>query len=80
MCYGGNIPYVGVWGLQHICQAFGVCQYIHWMSIMLHQVSTSTAMTVMSSGMSSISSVTMTPSLMGLPTMLGQHDVALLHP
>ena len=23
---------------QHVCQAFGVCQYIHWMSIMLHNV------------------------------------------
>ena len=24
----GNTPYVGVWGHQHICQAFAVCQYI----------------------------------------------------
>ena len=33
MHYGGNIPYVGGWGLQHICQAFGVCQYIHWIPL-----------------------------------------------
>ena len=37
-------------------------------------------MTVVSSGMSSLSSVTMVPSLMGLPTMLGQHDVVLPPP
>ena len=36
--------------------------------------------TVVSSGMSSISSVTVAPSLMQLPTMLGQHDVVLLPP
>ena len=36
MCYGGNIPYVG--GLGHIYQVFGVCHYIHWMSIMLHLI------------------------------------------
>ena len=38
MYYEGNIPYVWGWGLRHICQVFGVCQYIHWMSIMLHLV------------------------------------------
>ena len=49
----------------------------------MSQVSIITAMTttppvpVVSSGMSSISSVTVAPSLMGLPTMLGQHDVVL---
>ena len=102
VCYGGylhvlwgNIPYVEVWGHQHICQTFSVCQYIHWMSIMLHlvpflefimsQVTTSMAMTttppvtVVSSGMSSLSLVTMAPSLMGL-SMLGQHDVVLPPP
>ena len=36
--------------------------------------------TVVSSCMSSLSSVNMAPSLMGLPTMLGQHDVVLLPP
>ena len=25
-------------GLKNICQAFGVCQFIHWMSIKLHVV------------------------------------------
>ena len=82
--------------LQDICQAFGVCQYIHWMSIMLHlvpflyfimsQVSTSTTttttppVTVVSSGMSSLSLVTIAPSLMGFPAMLGQLDEVLLPP
>ena len=42
--------------------------------------STSTAMTVVSSGMSSLSLVTMAASLMGLYTMLGQHDVIQLPP
>ena len=50
------------------------------------QVSTTMAMTstppvtVVSSGMSSISSVTVAPSLMRLPTTLGQHDVFLPPP
>ena len=35
---------------------------------------------MVSSGMSSISSVTVAPSLMGPPTTLGQHDVILLPP
>ena len=52
----------------------------------MSQVSTTMAMmttlpvTVVSSGMSSISSVTVAPSLIGLPTMLGQHDVVLPPP
>ena len=52
----------------------------------MSQVSTTMAMTttppvtVVSSGMSSISSVTVAPSLMGLPTTLGQHDVVLPPP
>ena len=41
---------------------------------------TTTPVTVVSSGMSSLSLVTMAPSLMGLPTTLGQHDVILLPP
>ena len=56
--------------------------------LVVHYVSspTSTAMTttppvtLASSGISSLSSVTMDPSLMGLPTTLGQHDVVLLPP
>ena len=49
-------------------------------------VSTTTAMTttppvtVVSSGMSSLSSVTMAPSLMELPATLGQHYVVMLLP
>ena len=52
----------------------------------MSQVSTSMAttttppVTVVSSGMSSLSSVTMAPSLIGLPTVLGQHDVVLPPP
>ena len=40
-------------------------------------MTTTLPVTVVSSGMSSLSLVTMAPSLMGLPTMLGQHDVVL---
>ena len=52
----------------------------------MSEVSTSTTMTttppvtVVSSGMSSLSLVTMAASLMGLPTMLVQHDVVLPPP
>ena len=52
----------------------------------MSQVSTTTAttttppVTVVCCGMSSLSSVTVAPSLIGLPTMLGQHDVVLLPP
>ena len=52
----------------------------------MSQVSTSTSttatppVTVVSPGMSSLSLVAMAPSLMGLPTMLGQHDVILPPP
>ena len=52
----------------------------------MSQVSTSTTtittppVTVVSSSMSSLSLVTMAPSLMGLPTRFGQHDVVLLSP
>ena len=40
-------------------------------------MTTTPPVTVVSSGMSSLSLVTMAPSSMGLPTMLGQHDVVL---
>ena len=49
----------------------------------MSQVSTTMAMTttppvtVVSSGMSSVSSVTVAPSLMELPTTLSHHDVVL---
>ena len=52
----------------------------------MSQVSTTTAITttpqvtVVSSSMSSLSFMTMAPSLMGLPTMLSQHDVAVATP
>ena len=52
----------------------------------MSQLATSMATTtilpvsVVSSGMSSLSLVTMAPSLVGLPTLLGQHDVVLLPP
>ena len=40
-------------------------------------MTTTSPVTVVSSGMSSLSSVIMAPSLMGPPAMLGQHDVVL---
>ena len=43
-------------------------------------MTTTPPVTVVSSGMSSLSSVTTDPYLMGLPTMLGQHDVVLPPP
>ena len=43
-------------------------------------MTTTPPVTVVSSGMSSISSVTVAPSLMGFPTMLSQHDVVLPPP
>ena len=43
-------------------------------------MTTTPPVTVVSSGMSSLSSVTVAPSLMGLPTMMSQHDVVLLPP
>ena len=102
LCFRGYCMHYGehpiCWGAGGFstCQAFGVCHYIHWMSIMVHlvpflwfimsQVSISTAtttttpVTMVSSGMSSLLLVTMAPSLLGLPTMLGQHDVVLSPP
>ena len=43
-------------------------------------MNTTPPVTVVSSGLSSISSVTMAPSLMGLPATLGQHEVVLPPP
>ena len=43
-------------------------------------ITTTPPVTVVSSGMSSISSVAIAPSLMGLPATLGQHDVVLPPP
>ena len=43
-------------------------------------ITTTSSVTVVSSGMSSLSLVTMAPSLIGLPTTLSQHDVVLLPP
>ena len=43
-------------------------------------MTTTTPVTVVSSGMSSLSSVTVAPYLKGLPTMLSQHDVVLPPP
>ena len=60
-----------------------LCSSCAFLVVNMSQVSTTMAttttspVTVVSSGMSSISSVTVAPSLMGLPTMLGQHDVIL---
>ena len=54
------------------------------MSIMLHlyfsSMTTTPPVILVSSGMSSLSLVTMAPSLMGLPSMLVQHDGVLPPP
>ena len=93
MFYGQNTSYVGGPGLSASLSGFWCLSVhtldVHYASscaflyFIMSQVSTTMAMTttppvtVVSSGMSSISSVTVTSSLMGLPTMLGQHDVVL---
>ena len=41
-------------------------------------MTTTPLVTVVSSGLSSLSSVTVAPSLLGLPATLGQYDVVLL--
>ena len=88
----GCSPYVGDLRASAHLSSFGVWKYMHWVSIMLYLVPflqfimshiSTTAMTttlpvmMMSSGLSTISSVTMAPSLMGLPATLGQHEVVL---
>ena len=65
-----------------VCYASCCCTFL--CSFIMSQISTTMAMTttpavtVMSSGMSSLSSVTMAPFMMGLPAILGQQDVVLL--
>ena len=61
---------------------FILCLFVVNMShiITTMAMTTTPPVTVVSSGMSSISSVTVAPSLMGLPTLLCQHDVVLLPP
>ena len=93
MCYGGNIPYVGgvstsIRLLLSFSTSIGcpLCfiLYLSYSSFCLKSTSmamtTTPPVTVVSSGMSSLSSVTMAPSLMGHPAMLGQYDVVLLTP
>ena len=96
MCYGGNIPYVrGLGGfstsvrlLVSFSTSIGcpLCFILYLSCSSLCLISTSTAMsttppvTIVNSGMSSLSLVTMAPSSMGLPTMSGQHDVVLPPP
>ena len=85
MVYGQNTSYVRGLGVSACLSGFW-CLSVHLLDIHMSQVSTTTAMTttspvnVVSSGMSSISSVTGAPSLMGLPTILGQPDAVLLPP
>ena len=95
-CYMGNIPLMlGVWGHQHICQAlvagntsigcplcFILVPFLLFIMSHVSTMATTTVPPVMvvSSGLSSISSVTMAPSLMGLPSTSDQHEVILLQP
>ena len=92
--YGQDASYVGGLGVSAHLSGFWCLSVhpldVHYAFILylscslLCLKSTSTAMTttptvnVVSSGMSSLSSVTVALSLMGLPTMLGQNDVVLL--
>ena len=93
MCYGGTshmlgaLTYLsGFWCLVSTSIGCPLCFFLYLSYTSLCCKSTSTAMTttppvtVASSGMSSLSLVTMAASLMGLPTMLGQHDVVLPPP
>ena len=90
--FGGVAPYVGVWGHLHICQALvpgstsigcPLCfsLYLFCSSLCLSYLpvamTTTPLVMVVSSGLSCISSVTMAPSLMGLPATLGQCEVVL---
>ena len=67
--------------LMVVCYASCCCTFL--CSFIMSQASPTTAMTttplvtVVSSGMSSLSLVTIGPSLMGFPATLGQHDVVL---
>ena len=84
----GYTPYVGGLGASaHLSGFWSTSVHplvVHYTS--LSQVSNPTAMTstppvtVVSSGMSSLSLVIMASSLLGLPATLGQHDVALPPP
>ena len=91
----GIPPYVGGLGASTHLPGFGAWQYIHWVSIMLYLVpflyfimsyistmamTTTPLVMVASSGLSSISSVAMAPSMMGLPATSGQHEVVLPPP
>ena len=95
-CVMGNIALMlGVWGVFPICWGLGASAPfdVHMLHLvpscnslcLMSHVST-TAMTtpplvmVVSSGLSSVSSVTMAVSLMGLPATLGQHEVVLPPP
>ena len=96
ICYRGYSPYVGGSGASAHLSGFWCLSVhpldVHYALsctfLVVHYVSVSTSttittippVTVVSSGMSSPPLVTMAPSSMGLPTMLGQHDVVLQPP
>ena len=85
-CGMGNIPLIlAVWGCSPMCWVWG--HQHHWVSIcfIMSHVSTmamtsTPPVTMVSSQLSSISSVTMALSLMGLPASLGQYEVFLPPP
>ena len=63
-----------------LCSSCAFLQFIMSKASTTMATTTTPPVTVVSSGMSSISSVTVPPYLMVLPTMLGQHNVVLLPP
>ena len=87
-CWGAGGVSMSVRLLMSVSTYIGcpLCFILCFLVVIMSQISTTMAMTttppvtVVSSGMPSISSVTVAPSLMGLPAMLGQHDVVLLPP
>ena len=93
MCYGEYSPYVwalgvfphmlGVWGASaplgvHMLHLVPSCSSLCLIPTMA--MTTTPPVTVVSSGLSSVSSVTKAPSLMGLPAALSQCEVVLPPP
>ena len=85
---GNNSHMLGVWGMfSHLLVFLGalthgasICLFlyilgIHCLTFLLWAMTTTLPVMVVSSGLSSVSSVTVAPSLMGLLTVLDHHEV-----
>ena len=88
VCYMGIFPLcLGFWQCSAICWGVGasahgvfICLFLyilvaHYVSCSTMAMTTTAPVTVVSSGLSSVSSVAMAPSLMGLPVTLDQCGV-----